>query len=362
MKRSSTQDREQILSFAGQLATEQNWADTFIDKIRRQPRILILGETGTGKTSMVRTMKKDLIHPIEHLDRTTEVETHHLSLAKRAFVLVDPPGEKDFRIRRIEAIREAIRKGYKGIINVVAYGYHEGREDLPKVFDTNNRIREDYLAEKRQQELDMLAEWTVMLGGEDSDAFLITVVTKADLWGNEQQSVLDYYRTGPYADALGDAKHLKPIVLPYCSVQKRFYDLWKGHIEDGDRIRLRANLLTQLFLAISGLPYSDSDPGNLSPSGLIAEDHLMAEYHQLVDKKLSRAITPEESRRLQEVKSKLDQAEPTFFVARGNSAFATSDDYNHYIDSIDKDIEKIERFLQEVERVAINTQKKPVLE
>ena len=53
--------------------------------------------------------------------------------------------------------------------------------------------------------------------------WLVTVVTKADLWWDRSEQVLESYGKGPYFVALGDARDLRPRVLPYSSVFHQFY-------------------------------------------------------------------------------------------------------------------------------------------
>ncbi len=98
----------------------------------------------------------------------------------------------------------------------------------------------------------MLNEWTPFLGGLDSVGWLITVVTKADLWWKRRDEVLPHYQTGPYFRALGEAQSLKPVVLEYCSVFQKFYGqgAMSGDFQDSDRIRAKAQMIRSLLAAI----------------------------------------------------------------------------------------------------------------
>jgi hypothetical protein len=75
----------------------------------------------------------------------------------------------------------------------------------------------------RREEIQQLNEWNQLLGDPLTSHWLITVVTKADLWWDRQQEVIEYYNKGAYFDALGEAKELRQRVLPYSSVFHKFY-------------------------------------------------------------------------------------------------------------------------------------------
>lgn len=105
----------------------------------------------------------------------------------------------------------------------------------------------------RERELKALGEWNQILGDRETCNWLITVVTKADLWAHQRQRVLDYYREGIYFDELGEAKRLEPVVVEYCSVIHKFFGQARlsGVFDENDRIRARGNLLTVILQAIN---------------------------------------------------------------------------------------------------------------
>jgi hypothetical protein len=153
----------------------------------------------------------------------------------------------------MQAIREAISKRASGVINVVAYGYHELRVGMEGAVDAQGKVRADYLEAHRHEELEALKEWVGLLGDPLTVRFLITVVTKADLWWDREKEVIQYYSQGPYYDALGPAKTLSPVVLDYCSVFHRFYDKapLAGTYDDGDRARAQGHFAQALLQAIA---------------------------------------------------------------------------------------------------------------
>jgi len=144
-------------------------------------------------------------------------------------------------------------RGISGIINVASYGYHEYTiKEKAEAVNANGSVKEAFLKKHRQIEIDMLAEWTTLLGGRDTAGWLINVITKADLWWDRQDEVFQHYKEGPCYEALGDAKSLEPIFLEYCSVFHKFYGEGSisGRFDESDRARARGNLLSTLLAAI----------------------------------------------------------------------------------------------------------------
>jgi hypothetical protein len=138
------------------------------------------------------------------------------------------------------------------VINVVSYGYHESRAVKRPVIESTGEVNDAFLARQREVEVDLLSEWAALLGGRDGAGWLITLVTKADLWWDRRAELLAYYQTGPYYHALGEAQLLQPVVLEYSSIFQKFYGPgWMcGEFEDADRIHAKAQLIGALLAAV----------------------------------------------------------------------------------------------------------------
>lgn len=152
------------------------------------------------------------------------------------------------------AIREALaaKGGISGVINIVSYGYHEYHLDRGSVFNADGSIRPEYLQRHRQEEISQLSEWNSLLGSPLTAKWLITLVTKADLWWDHRKDVVDHYKTGPYFAALGDAKSLQPKVIEYSSVFARFYNTapMSGFFAQDDRTLLQNHFVEALLAAL----------------------------------------------------------------------------------------------------------------
>lgn len=204
-------------------AHKQGWLAKLVNVFRHKHRVLVLGTTGAGKTNFLKSLQEIVPSAIEQMNRTEFAKKHSLSILRQPFIFTDTPGQTVHESRRMRAIREAMSGGISGVINVVFYGYHEYRIGKSDAISQKGSVRESFLATHRQAELDALNEWTSLLGDEQTIGWFLTVVTKADLWWDRKDEVLEYYSSGPYHDALGEMKKLSPVVKEYCSVLHKFY-------------------------------------------------------------------------------------------------------------------------------------------
>ena len=233
-------------------AYEEGWTDKLVNLFRKRHRILVLGATGAGKTQLLKSLTKMIPEAISYLNRSQFIERYKITISKARFTFTDTPGDIVRDTERKKAYREAIKKGLSGIINVVSYGYHEYRVDKDAVFAPSGKIRSAYLARHRQAEVEALAEWAELLADSTVTPALITVVSKADLWWDRLAHVLRHYQTGDYRRALGRVRTLNHLVIPYCSISKRFLGEGRpsANFDDNDRVNLRAALLQQLLSAV----------------------------------------------------------------------------------------------------------------
>jgi energy-coupling factor transporter ATP-binding protein EcfA2 len=206
-------------------AEKQGIFDRLRTAFRSKPRILLLGSTGTGKTNLLESLSNPHPAAIHREDRTLYTEAKNLIVNSKAYRFIDTTGDETRGDDRNKAMREAMaaKGGIAGILNVVCYGYHEYDVPRAKVFSPDGAVRPEFLAMHRQVEIRQLDEWNLLLGDQVTSHWLITVVTKADLWYDRHDEVIEHYSKGTYFDALDAARVLRPRVLPYSSVFRKFY-------------------------------------------------------------------------------------------------------------------------------------------
>lgn len=217
--------------------------------LRRRKKILVLGASGTGKTQFVNSLMNPLSERLGGRQRTISVQRRKVLVDEYPFLLLDTPGQQGDEAKRKPEITNVLRNPIEGLINVVCFGYHEAAEAgsadaLPK--SGRGIANADYLDRRRRVELALLSEWVPFLD-PTSVRWVLTVVTKADLWWPDDKRIQTHYERGPYAARLDDFK-AKHSVLPYCSVIEPFFgSRTSGRFGDSERAKLRSHLLESLI-------------------------------------------------------------------------------------------------------------------
>jgi energy-coupling factor transporter ATP-binding protein EcfA2 len=231
-------------------AEKGGWLGKLLARFKKPVRVIVLGSTGTGKTNLLESLTKTLPDAIDAMNRTEFAERHKIRIKGKPFVFVDLPGQKGHSHRRLSAIRDAMTRDKPGVLNVTAYGYHEYRIGAEEALDNGN-VKVDYIEKHRLVEIDALTEWVGLLGHRNTARWLITVVTKADLWWGRKKEVMEHYECGSYRTALRAAESLNPSTLPYSSVLHKFYGVGSlaGSLDENGRLGMRTNLLKTLLAA-----------------------------------------------------------------------------------------------------------------
>jgi hypothetical protein len=231
------------------IAKREGWLRYPIDLVRRKHRVLLLGSTGAGKTQFLKSIPEIVSQPIPQAARTEFSSVGRFEINGALFDLIDTPGQLEHRPRRDEAVKGAIRRRLKGVINFVSYGYHEYGAPIGNVI-INSAVKPEYLEEHRKREIELLMEWAPLLSAE----WILTVVTKADIWWDRRDEVAShYYHQGPYHKRLMELfPNATAIVRPYSSISHRFYDIipGAGGFDDSVRSSFRAEVFRVLREAI----------------------------------------------------------------------------------------------------------------
>lgn len=221
-----------------------------IDFLKKKPTVLVLGSTGVGKTNLLRSLSSPpgLVDPISRFTRTETPAGETVRIDGHPFRVIDTPGQMNHESARLKVIREAMANPPVRVINVVCYGYHEYQGQADQAVK-RGVPSEKFLREHRRREIEAAQNWIPLLGDTGVTEWVATVVTKADLWWPEHDSVREHYANGEYADAIMSVDpRIRHAVLSYCSVFHKFFDEVRlpGEFDDARRIETNVHFLNQL--------------------------------------------------------------------------------------------------------------------
>ena len=171
---------------------------------KRKPGILILGAGGTGKTTLAKMLAGQYDF---HLDRfrdyaeSVEIERYTLGDDENVEIVV-PPGQKHRREATWGDLQTDIAAGaFRGIIIVSCYGFHSlgdlsyKRHEL--YHGKKSSFLTNYLRDRRAEELAIMERLSAFVEACRSKIWLLTVVTKQDLWWGNRATVEKHHRLAP---------------------------------------------------------------------------------------------------------------------------------------------------------------------
>jgi len=182
--------------------------------------VLILGAGGVGKTTLTNLLasgSESLVIAPDKYKQSLDIEVASVKLKPGTKIEVTAaPGQPERRKDTWPELEAGIAKGkYRGIIQLVCYGYHSLGLDLKslKEYQPGKPVEEilpGVLARQREEELTVFRQLSPYLIATDSKTWLLTVVTKQDLWWEDRENVERYYRTGEFGKAIADLVGQKP--------------------------------------------------------------------------------------------------------------------------------------------------------
>ncbi len=171
--------------------------------------ILLIGPGGVGKTTFARMLSGQYDFPIDIpgvYEESIGLERFALEDDPNVEVVV-PPGQRHRRDATWGALERSISTGgFRGIILTGSYGYHS----LGQISYKNHRLYQgdkaaflaDFLRVSREDEVKVLERLLPHLRVGDHKCWLITLVTKQDLWWDQRATVESAYRDGEYGRLL----------------------------------------------------------------------------------------------------------------------------------------------------------------
>ena len=174
-------------------------------------RIAVFGPGGVGKTTLGHIVAGEQAEAVEGTNYQESLVTEKYRLQGDLHcTLFVPPGQGPRREESWPALRRQLINGrIAGVVNVVAAGYHAvGEIGLSGSYQTHRAYQKGmtieeflpaYLQVQRSEELKVLDEIRPHLCDADlRKLWMITLVTKQDLWWKEREDVGRHYLEGDY--------------------------------------------------------------------------------------------------------------------------------------------------------------------
>jgi hypothetical protein len=183
---------------------------------RGRLRIPVFGDGGTGKTTLGKFLAGELDTSIALPAYRESIVSESRSLpGEIPCVFLIAPGQKRKRPATWPDFYRLLAGGMaRGVINVVAYGYHateleQTRHQVYRKGMTNAEFADAFLAYNREQEIVALRELAPHLQAAQGKIWMVTLVMKQDLWWPNRAAVSAHYMRGEYGDLVKGVSNFK---------------------------------------------------------------------------------------------------------------------------------------------------------
>ncbi len=219
-----------------------NLLNDLLKYLRTSFDIIVFGIASTGKTTMGNFVNgKTTFMDLAIAERSINLEFFKFEESTNRIVnFIVTPGEERHEQANLIKFQEIIaQKKPFGLINVVSYGYQFPKNLSYQEVVSEDKPLEDYLKERREMEIKSIEKLLPHIKTARNLSWMLTLVTKQDLWWDKRDEVKNYYQNGDYAKVITELKQVfgehKPFIHEYISTS--FVSL---NVYSNDRKRIAA--------------------------------------------------------------------------------------------------------------------------
>jgi hypothetical protein len=171
-------------------------------------QVIIIGPAGTGKSTLADFLlgRLDLPVPSQHYTESITTESFSYPGPISATLLVAAGQERRQPRQWGELYRSLAEGASTAVINVTSYGYHsfgEASFQEHRLYRSGMSLESfmsEYTTDRRNREISVMQELVPHLLNAKRRLWMLTLVTKQDLWWDDRIAVRDHYTKGPYND------------------------------------------------------------------------------------------------------------------------------------------------------------------